>query len=88
MAKDKHYSSFKELAEAQPDPVEEVAVSQKPHKKSAVGVVAQVEKKMTFDRYAKRKGVKATHLAGMKAYCKNPNTPKTVEQWDEVFKAY
>lgn len=45
-------------------------------------------KRMNFARYARTKGVKATHVAGMKARAGNPNIPRTLEEWDAFFEGY
>ena len=91
MPKEKHYASFEALKEAvaaSEEVASEPVTEAVPQKKSVVGAVAKLEKKMDFDRYAKRKGVKASHLAGMRAFCKNPGAPRTMEQWDKVFESY
>jgi hypothetical protein len=57
-------------------------------KKSAVRVKATKEKRMDFDHYARRKGVKTTHVPGMRAFAKNPRIPRTYEEWDAYFAKY
>lgn len=57
-------------------------------KTSAVRAKAKKQKTMDFDRYARRKGIKAHHVAGMKAFAKNPNMPRTLAEWDDFFSSY
>lgn len=45
-------------------------------------------KRMNFIRYARAKGIKPTHLAGMKARVSNPKRPRTIEEWDLFFRDY
>lgn len=83
----------KDTAPAEPltsAPIEESFVAEFVEtKKSTVGRKKSSRKKrMNFDSYARRKGFKPTHIPGRKAYCKNPNIPRTLEEWDAFFKAY
>jgi len=62
---------------------------------AAVPVVAKglaikplVEKRITFDKYVARKGYKATHIPGLRAFAKNTTIQRTVAEWEVIFKNY
>ena len=79
-----------EFAEMDPqDPQKpEVAAAPKRTKKSTVRSKAKKPRRMNFDRYARAKGFRATHIPGMRAFTKNPNIPRTLEAWDKFFEGY
>lgn len=80
-------AEFSEMDRDNP-PKPEVAEAA-PQKKSVIGRNRPKRaKRMNFSSYARRKGVKLTHVAGMRAYCKNPRIPRTVEEWDALFEKY
>ncbi len=56
--------------------------------KPAVRTKTKRVKRMNFDVYARRKGIKATRVAGMKAFTGNPRIPRTMEDWDLFFEKY
>ena len=70
------------VAEAPPAKPQEPAARRVRAKK------ARAPRTMTFARYAKTKGLKTTHIPGMRAFCDNPNRPRTKEAWDAFFKDY
>lgn len=45
-------------------------------------------KKYTFEKWAARKGIPVHHRPGLRAYVKTINKLRTLEDWDECFKAY
>lgn len=49
---------------------------------------ARPARKFSFDQWAKRKGVKPHHMAGLRAYCSNPHKPRTLDEWEKVFVNY
>lgn len=57
-------------------------------KSSTKRTKAKPAKRMNFDRYARSKGFRTTHIPGMKAFAKNPNMLRTLEAWDAFFKDY
>ncbi len=65
-----------------------VPVPAKRTKKSVVRANVKPAKRMNFDRYARSKGFRTTHIPGMKAFAKNPNMLRTLEAWDAFFKDY
>ncbi len=77
------FSEVEEVAPSEPEPVVVV-----PTKKSAVRSRVKPAKRMNFNRYARSKGIKATHIPGMKARAGNPNIPRTLEEWDTYFLDY
>jgi hypothetical protein len=44
--------------------------------------------KMTFDRYVKKMGVKASHVPGLRAFVKSPNALRTEAEWAALLKDY
>lgn len=62
-----------------PTPVEPVEV------KAPVRVRRNV---ITFTQWAKSKGVRPRHFAGMQAFLTNPDRSLTSEEWDEIFSKY
>jgi hypothetical protein len=57
-------------------------------KEEVIPVPAAPVKRFTFEQWAVQKGLKEHHKAGMKAFCKNPNKLRTVEDWDKAFEGY
>ncbi len=45
-------------------------------------------RRYTFTQWAVRRGVKTRHQPGMRAFIKNPNKPRTIEEWDKLFVTY
>ena len=45
-------------------------------------------KTYSFDQWASCKGVPKHHRRGMRAFVKNPNRQRTLEQWDACFIGY
>lgn len=74
--------------EAPSEPTEDERVTNPRTTKSAVRVNAKAAKRVTFDVYARRKLIKKTHIPGMRAFTKNPNVPRTLEEWDKFFESY
>lgn len=52
-----------------------------------VVVLPKVEKLISFDQYAKRKGIPDHHMPGMLAFVKDSKN-RSMEGWDSVFKDY
>lgn len=54
-----------------------------------VPVVPVVPAKLiSFEQWARLRGVKPHHMAGMKAHCASPTKPRTKETWDSLFENY
>lgn len=53
-------------------------------KKAAV----KPSRRYSFEQWASRRGVKAHHRGGLRAFIKNPDKPRTLEDWDACFKGY
>lgn len=49
---------------------------------------ARAPRKVSFDVWAKTRGVKDHHKGGMKAFIKNPDVPRILEEWDRLLKNY
>ena len=45
-------------------------------------------RRYSFTQWAVRRGKKPQHQPGMKAYVKNPDKPRTIEEWDKLFLTY
>lgn len=45
-------------------------------------------RRYNFIQWAVRRGVKTRHQPGMRAFVKNPNKPRTIEEWDKLFETY
>jgi hypothetical protein len=45
-------------------------------------------RRYSFEQWASRRGVKAHHRGGLRAFIKNPDKPRTLEDWDACFKGY
>lgn len=45
-------------------------------------------RRYTFIQWAVRRGKKPQHQPGMKAYVRNPDKPRTIEEWDKLFVTY
>jgi len=45
-------------------------------------------KLISFEQWARLRGVKPHHMAGMKAHCASPTKPRTKETWDSLFENY
>ncbi len=45
-------------------------------------------KRINFVSYVRTKGVRATHIPGLQARCKNPKILRTREEWDKFFSSY
>lgn len=50
--------------------------------------VAQPTKRYSFDQWAARRGVPKRHRGGLRAFVKNPNRVRTLEDWDKCFENY
>ena len=46
------------------------------------------ELKVPFSRWARDRGIRTHHLRGMEAFVSNPNTPRTLKEWDKIFESY
>jgi len=44
--------------------------------------------RMNFDKYARKKGFRASHIPGLKAFAKNTNILRTQAEWDSFFEKY
>lgn len=75
MAKTKKETTEQE--EAAPETVVSVAVK-----------APEPARKVSFDQWAARRGVKTEHKRGMRAFVKNPDRVRTMADWDDAFKAY
>lgn len=51
-------------------------------------VTPRAPKLYSFSQWAKMRRVKAHHLGGMRAFCGSVEKNRTLEEWDEIFKAY
>jgi len=49
---------------------------------------AKPARRYSFEQWASRRGVKAHHRGGLRAFTKNPDKPRTLEDWDACFKGY
>lgn len=72
---------------------EEVKLEEKPVNtpKPAPIPVRKVQKpvrRVSFEQWASRRSIKDSHKAGLRAYVKNPNVPRSLEMWDKVFSDY
>lgn len=47
-----------------------------------------VERRLSFEQWAARSGIPLHNRRGRKAFIKNPNTPRTLSEWDELFKNF
>ena len=54
----------------------------------AVAPVRERRNEITFTQWAKQKGVKPRHFAGMQAFLTNPDRSLTSKEWDEIFSKY
>ena len=54
----------------------------------AVAPVRVRRNEITFTQWAKQKGIKTRHFAGMQAFLTNPDRPLTSQEWDEIFSKY
>lgn len=91
MAKKKNSDQSKKESEMVTEPVEsEVALKELNKPKKEVQIVApkKVEKAYSFEQWAKRRGVPKHHHGGMRAFVKNPNKSRSLEQWDKLFANY
>lgn len=82
------------------DAVEELSVSEEtpetPKKRAstkkkapAVQVMpVRKPKPVSFDLWAKRRGVKEHHKGGLRAYVSNPSHPRSMDAWDAAFADY
>ena len=79
----------KDLLSKSPEPmkVSEEKVQPKPVSKVRPKK-ARPARKFSFEQWAKRKGVKAHWMAGLRAYCSNPHKARTLEEWEKCFKDY
>lgn len=73
--------------------VEESTKTEKPEPKKAPvpirrTVSTRKPKLVSFDVWAKKRGIKDHHKGGMRAYVKNPDQPRTEESWDKLFTDY
>lgn len=57
-------------------------------KEIVLPVPAAPVKRFTFEQYAVQKGVKEHHKSGMRAFCKNPDKLRTIEDWNKAFENY
>ena len=62
-------------------------------KKAAKKVAAKAapvkpSRRYSFEQWASRRGVKAHHRGGLRAFIKNPDKPRPLEDWDACFKGY
>jgi len=62
--------------------------SSKPAVKKQSVKLVKPAKKVTFSQYAALRQIKVRHRAGMKAFIRNPNLPRTVADWDKCLKGY
>lgn len=72
------------MAKATKEPVQEVVEAVVP---APVPVIVPA-KLISFEQWARLRGVKPHHMAGMKAHCASPNKPRTKETWDSLFDNY
>lgn len=88
---------FEEVEEEVTEPVEETVEeapkkarrTKKAKKSSPIPVPITIKvKRYSFEKWAARRGVKSHHRPGLKAYVKNVNKLRTLEEWDECFKGY
>jgi len=56
--------------------------------KVPVKVVRRRHRKVSFEQWARARGVKQHHKGGLKAHVSNPNIPRSYEDWDLVFADY
>ena len=71
--------------------VPEPVVVKPPKPLAPVEAVAPVRVRrnvISFTQWAKQKGVKSRHFAGMQAFLTNPDRSLTLEEWDEIFSKY
>jgi len=54
----------------------------------AVAPVRVRRNEITFTQWAKQKGIKSRHFAGMQAFLTNPDRSLTATEWDEIFSKY
>ena len=45
-------------------------------------------KRYTFTQWAVRRAKKPHHQPGLRAFVKNPNKARTIEEWDKLFEKY
>jgi len=57
-------------------------------KVAAKAAPAKPSRRYSFEQWASRSGVKAHHRGGLRAFIKNPDKPRTLEDWDACFKGY
>ncbi len=83
------------VAEAPPEPVRSEPAPNRVVQEVA-GVTIDVTpaqkvvpgKRYTFTQWAVRRGKKPHHQPGLRAFVKNPNKPRTIEEWDKLFETY
>lgn len=64
------------------------AAPKKAATKVAVKAAPKPSRRYSFEQWASRRGVKAHHRGGLRAFIKNPDKPRTLEDWDACFKGY
>jgi len=57
-------------------------------KKAAPKAAVKPARRYSFEQWASRRGVKAHHRGGLRAFIKNPDKPRPLEDWDACFKGY
>jgi hypothetical protein len=53
-----------------------------------VKVVKRLPRKVSFEQWARARGVKRHHKGGLKAHVLNPRTPRSYKDWDKAFADY
>ncbi len=98
VAKSKNKNKEPEVAPEAVAPPEPAKPEETPNKviKEFAGVQIDVtpaqkivsDRRYTFTQWAVRRGKKPQHQPGMKAFVKNPDKPRTIEEWDKLFVTY
>lgn len=57
-------------------------------KEVALPIPAAPVKRFTFEQWATHAGVKESHKSGLRAFCKNTDKLRTMEEWEKVFSGY
>jgi hypothetical protein len=90
MSKEKQNRQYEEKSLPAAKPAEEAAVAAVSVAKVVVPrQAAEVAlPRIVFDKYVVRKGVKASHVAGMRAFAANVNIKRTFPEWEKFFEKY
>lgn len=59
-----------------------------PEVQEAPARIAPVERRISFDQWAARENIPMHNRRGRRAFVKNPDTPRTLAEWNALFKTF